>query len=400
MKLGLFYELQMPRPWAEGAEQRLLEQSLEQVTIADRLGYDSAWAVEHHFLEEYAHSSAPEVFLAAASQRTQTIRLGHGIVLLPPPYNHPARVAERIAMLDLVSKGRVEFGTGESSSEVELGGFRVARAQKREMWQEALGAVCRMFVEEPFLGHTGTHFEMPVRNVVPKPVQKPHPPLWVACSQRETIKLAARLGIGALSFAFVTPEEARQWVDDYYGILERECVPIGHAVNPNIAIVLPMMCAATERQAHQAGDQGFNFFAYALGHYYVFGHHVPGATNIYEEFQANAGASAFSLSPRAGCVGTPASIRESLRAYEEAGVDQVIFVGQAGNNRHEDICESIELFGREVLPEVKEREARRAADKAARLAPSIAAALARKPSPQNAGGAKRVVIKAGSAGLF
>src|ERR671930_180310 len=123
MQFGIFYEHQLPRPWTAGAEQQLFQEALEQVELADRLGIDYAWEVEHHFLEEYSHSSAPEVFLAAASQRTRRIRLGHGIVLMPPAYNHPARVAERIATLDLISRGRVDFGTGESSSETELGGF-------------------------------------------------------------------------------------------------------------------------------------------------------------------------------------------------------------------------------------------------------------------------------------
>ena len=134
MRFGIFYEHQLPRPWSDGAEHRLFQEALDQVELADRLGIDYAWEVEHHFLEEYSHSSAPEVFLAACSQRTKQIRLGHGIVLMPPGYNHPARVAERIATLDLVSNGRVDFGTGESSSLAELGGFGVpGRAQARHV---------------------------------------------------------------------------------------------------------------------------------------------------------------------------------------------------------------------------------------------------------------------------
>src|SRR3989454_11753716 len=133
MRFGLFYEHQLPRPWEEGAEERLYSDALEQVELADRVGMHSVWEVEHHFLEEYSHSPAPEVFLAAASQRTQRIRLGHGIVQLPPAFNHPARVAERIAMLDLVSNGRADFGTGESSSEAELGGFMIDPMEKRAM---------------------------------------------------------------------------------------------------------------------------------------------------------------------------------------------------------------------------------------------------------------------------
>src|SRR5262252_3088142 len=164
MKFGGFYEHQLPRPWTTESEHKLLKNALDQVELADRLGLDYAWATEHHFLEEYAHSSAPEVFLAACSQRTKQIRLGHGVTLLPMPYNHPARVAERIATLDLVSDGRVEFGTGESSSEVELGGFGIARETKREQWEETLDAVASMFVETPFAGYEGRYLKMPPRN--------------------------------------------------------------------------------------------------------------------------------------------------------------------------------------------------------------------------------------------
>jgi len=195
MRFGIFYEHQLPRPWEEGAEARLIGDALEQVELADRVGFDHVWEVEHHFLEEYSHSSAPEVFLAACSQRTQRIRLGFGIQPLPPGYQHPARVAEKAAMLDLVSGGRCELGTGETSSGAELGGFGVERATKREQWEEALDVLTRMFVEEPFAGWDGRFLTMPQRNVVPKPVQRPHPPLWVACSRRETIRLAAEKGI-------------------------------------------------------------------------------------------------------------------------------------------------------------------------------------------------------------
>src|SRR5437763_10131590 len=136
MRFGIFYEHQLPRPWLQASEAQLYREALEQVELADRLGFDYVWEVEHHFLEEYSHSSAPEVFLAAASQRTTNIRLGHGIIQTAPGYNHPARTAERVAMLDLVSGGRVEFGSGESSSEAEMGGFGIDQATKREQWLE------------------------------------------------------------------------------------------------------------------------------------------------------------------------------------------------------------------------------------------------------------------------
>jgi alkanesulfonate monooxygenase SsuD/methylene tetrahydromethanopterin reductase-like flavin-dependent oxidoreductase (luciferase family) len=398
MRFGIFYEHQLPRPWAEGDEHRLLKDALEQVELADRLGIDYVWEVEHHFLEEYSHSSAPEVFLAAASQRTSRIRLGHGIVQLPQEFNHTARVAERIATLDLLSDGRVEFGTGESSSEAELGGFNIDRATKRDQWEEALDAVTRMLVEVPFAGYDGTYLKMPPRNVVPKPLQKPHPPLWVACSRRETIHLAATKGIGALSFSFIEPDRAREWVDDYYATLaSTDCVPAGFAVNPNMACVLPFMCHEEEETAIERGLDGGHFFGYSLAHYYVFGNHLPGRTNVWDEFQERRHLFGFDRNVAAqtgqvlgaqlmeeglgslrGAIGTPGQIRELIRGYQAAGVDQLIFVSQSGRNRHEHICESLELFARDILPEFAETADQMDKAKQERLAPAVEAALARR----------------------
>jgi alkanesulfonate monooxygenase SsuD/methylene tetrahydromethanopterin reductase-like flavin-dependent oxidoreductase (luciferase family) len=399
MRFGLFYEHQLPRPWEQDAEERLFANALEQVELADRVGIDYVWEVEHHFLEEYAHSSAPEVFLAAASQRTSRIRLGHGIVQLPPPVNHPARVAERIATLDLISGGRVEFGTGESSSQAELGGFGVDRELKRAMWEEALDAVTRMFVEEPFAGYHGRFVDVPPRNVIPKPKQKPHPPLWVACSRRETILLAARKGMGALSFSFIEPEQAKEWADQYYELITSdECVPAGFAVNPNLAVVVPFMCHQDEETAIARGIDGAHFFGYSLAHDYVFGDLRPGRTSVWDEFQANRERQGFSrdviqpgeeqlgvnilqqgLGSLRGAVGTPAQVLDLMQRYEAAGVDQVILVAQAGPNRHEDVCEAIELFAKEVLPEFAGRAEEQEAAKRERLAEATERALARRP---------------------
>ena len=403
MRFGIFYEHQLPRPWSEDSEAVLIRDALEQCALADTLGIDYVWEVEHHFLEEYSHSSAPEVFLGAVSQRTERIRLGHGIVQTPPPFNHPARVAERIAMLDLVSGGRAEFGSGESSSEAELGGFQIDPGEKRAMWEEGLRVALRCLTETPFTGYAGEHVTMPPRNVVPKPVQKPHPPVWVACSRRETIHLAAQHGIGALAFAFINPEEARHWMTDYYDTLASECVPIGDAVNPNVACVTTFMCNEDEGEAMRRGLEGANFFGYSLAHYYVFGKHRPGTTDVWAEYEATRAQRGYA--PEAveaasnagdrlgaqivqqegffglrGAVGTPDQIRDYLERYEQAGVDQVIFCSQSGKNRHEDIMESLELFGREVLPAFMDRDEQQQLEKAKRVEPAIAAALARKPA--------------------
>ena len=408
MRFGIFYEHQLPRPWAPGAEHQLLTDALEQVELADRVGFDYVWEVEHHFLEEYSHSSAPEVFLAAASQRTKRIRLGHGIVQAPPAVNHPARIAERVATLDLVSDGRVEFGTGESSSAAELGGFGVPREAKRAMWEETLDAVTRMFTEEPFAGYDGEFLRMPPRNVVPKPLQQPHPPLWVACSRRETIHLAARSGIGALSFSFVEPEDAAHWVTEYYDLIaSEECVPRGLAVNPNVAVVLPMMLHPDEATAIDRGIDGAHFFGYALGHYYG-GSSAPGRRDrSLAELPGQPRGAGLRPGDRLGhrrAAGRPPAgggarfaarrdrdarrrSSELMARYEAAGVDQVMFVLQAGRNRHEHICESIELFAREVLPRFAEGRDAAEAAKADRLAAAVDKALARRAGPRYPAGA-------------
>src|SRR3954464_2640545 len=387
MKFGVFYEHQLPRPWTVTSEYDLLAQSLDQFQFADPLGYDYVWEVEHHFMEEYSHSSAPEVFLGAASQRTKNIRLGHGIVNIMPAVNHPARVAERIATLDLISGGRVEFGTGESSSAAELGGFLIRRERKREMWEDSMAAIAHMLVEEPFAGWDSDHLRMPPRNVVPKPAQKPHPPLWVACSRRETIHFAAQNGIGALSFSFVEPEDAGKWVREYHEILASDqCRPVGFAINPSVCVVLPMMCHTDEGTAIERGIDGAHSFGYTLAHYYGITPHEPGRTNIYEELLQRRKEAGFAreivtaesaplgvrimqqgLGSLRGAIGTPEQIADLVRRYEAGGVDQLGFVMQAGNNRHEHICEALELFGKEVIPQFAEGREEREREKAERL---------------------------------
>lgn len=375
MKFGLFYEHQIPRPWQEGTEHKLFQDALQQVELADKLGFDYIWEVEHHFLEEYSHSSAPEVFLAACSQRTKQIRLGHGIVLMPPAYNHPARVAERIATLDLVSNGRVEWGTGESASHMELGGFNVDPKHKREMWEECTRETAKMMIQSPYAGYDGKYFSMPPRNVIPKPLQTPHPPPWIACSSRHSLRFAARYGLGALTFAFVDAAEAKFWVEEYYEIFEKECQPLTQRVNPNIAMVSGFSCHENEETALARGLEGFRFFRFALAHYYYNGSQKPGETDIWKLYKQSKQDPA---EARAG-IGTPEQVREHLEIMENAGVDQVVFIQQAGMNRHEDICEALELFADKVLPDFKARDIEQSNLKNERLADTIHAADDRKP---------------------
>ncbi|MEO8557788.1 MAG: LLM class flavin-dependent oxidoreductase [Rhodospirillales bacterium] len=381
MKFGVFYELQLPRPWAEGAEHRLFQDALSQIELADRLGIDHAWAVEHHFLEEYSHCSAPEVFLAAAAGRTKNIRLGHGIRQVIANYNHPARTAEVVASLDLVSNGRVDFGIGEGATRLELGGFNIPAREKRAMSLEAAEQIANMMVMEPYPGYQGKSFSMPARNVLPKPLQKPHPPMWMACTNRDTIKIAASLGLGALAFSFLDQEEAKKWAEIYYGIIKsEECVPLGHRVNANIAMVSAFSIHPDRQEAIRRGQEGFEFFGYAINAL-VAQDVRPGRSQLFKDFQAKRAAGAIQLGRdlnSAPGIGTAAELAQHIRQFEAVGVDQIIFLQQAGNNSHADICASLELFGKDVLPEFAAKRAANEARKQAELAPYIAAALKRK----------------------
>lgn len=353
MKFGIFYELQLPRPWNADSEWLLYNNALSQLELADRLGYDYAWEVEHHFLEEYSHSSAPEVFLGAASQRTKNIRLGHGILQLTT--NHPAKVVERVNVLDLVSNGRVEFGMGESASATELEPFNVTFENKREVWEDAVRCLTPMF-KDGGAQYQGPHFNFPLRNVLPKSRQKPHPPLWMACSQLETIAYAGSRGLGALGFQFVSADAAHAWVHAYYNNFTKNLDRLAdYRVNPNIALVSMFMCSPTDEEA-QAKADGATFFQFCLRFYGQKQDRQrppPGALNMWDEYNkwkaANPEAAHKALS--SGLIGSPETIRRKLRKFESSHIDQVILLNQAGRNTHDDICASLELFAKEVMPE-------------------------------------------------
>jgi len=404
MRFGVFYELQLPKPWDAQSEQRVVHEALSQVELADRLGFDYAWCVEHHFLEEYSHCSAPEVFLAAAAARTKKIRLGHGIRQVIPNYNHPARTAEGLGMLDIVSNGRLDFGIGEGATRLELGGFHIAAKEKRALALEAAREIADMMVMEPYPGFEGTSFSMPCRNVIPKPLQKPHPPMWMACTNRDTIRVAARNGLGALAFAFVDPDEARTWSGIYYDTIRSDdCVPVGHSVNANLAMVSAFSVHHDRAEAIRRGQEGFDFFFYAINAL-VAADATPGRSQLWKSFEKSRGnrtarqiASAIDPDYRGAGIGTPDDMRAHLHDFEEAGVDQVIFLQQAGRNRHGDICASLELFAGQVLGEFAGKAAAREARKHEELAPYIERALARRQHRAPVADADIPVVKASRA---
>ena len=348
MKFGVFYELQLPRPWTETSEAQLFSDALDQFELADRLGYDHAWVVEHHFLEEYSHSSAPEVFLGAASQRTKRIRLGHGVIQLTT--NQPQRVAEKVSTLDILSKGRVEMGFGEAAGPAELHPFGVRVRDKRDRWEEAVRAIMPMFSKDNWEFH-GQYYDFPARNVIPKSVQKPHPPVWVACSNIQTIASAGEWGMGALGFSFVSPDAARAWVHRYYNNFLHRPNRLGdYQANPNIAIVNGFMCAPTDKEAEDLAA-GWTFFNFALGYYGRKGVDAPGKSDLWGEYQAWRQTDKAQTALRNGLIGSPDTIRKRLRMFADAHVDQIILLNQAGKTSHAAICDSLDLFAREVMPE-------------------------------------------------
>jgi alkanesulfonate monooxygenase SsuD/methylene tetrahydromethanopterin reductase-like flavin-dependent oxidoreductase (luciferase family) len=361
MKFGLIYELQMLKPWSDTSESDTYWQAIEQIVVAEEAGFDYVWAVEHHFLTEYSHCSAPEVFLAAVAQHTERIRIGHGVVLLPPPFNHPARVAERVAALDIVSKGRVEFGTGRSITEAELGGFGIDPSESRPMWEEALHEIPKMWTEEVYPGHQGTYFSMPPRQVIPKPVQKPHPPIWMACTQPESFAIAGRKGIGVLAFGIGGPGAVQESVSVYRKEVACPAEQVGRFKNDQVAAATLLYCSEDRDEADRYGMEAALWFWQKTAELFTpwRGRKVSGY-EYYTDFTSErnivsdiASVTSSEARQRAMCIGTPERVLSGIKAYEEAGIDQVIGLVQVGRIPHEKILASIQLMGKEVIPEFR-----------------------------------------------
>jgi alkanesulfonate monooxygenase SsuD/methylene tetrahydromethanopterin reductase-like flavin-dependent oxidoreductase (luciferase family) len=207
----------------------------------------------------------------------------------------------------------------------------------------------------------GTHFDFPLRNVVPKPLQKPHPPLWVACSQLDTIEMAGRRGLGALAFQFLSADAAHAWVHAYYNAFTKRLDKLAdYVTNPNIALTSYFMCAETDEEARRRAD-GIPFFQFALRFYGLSPNRKrpePGTVNLWDEYEKwkreNPDGLARALS--GGLIGSPETLRRRLRRFETSHIDQIILLNQAGKNTHEHICEGLELFAREVMPEFHAHE--------------------------------------------
>ncbi len=377
MRISLIYELQMAKPWHDLSEYNTYWQAISQIELAEEMGFHAVWCVEHHFLTEYSHSSAPDVFFGAISQRTQRIRLGHGVVLLPHRYNHPVRVAERAAVLDILSNGRVELGTGRSITEQELGGFMIDPDETIGQWEEAVRAIPQMWIKDK-VSFDGKYLKMPERSVLPKPVQKPHPPLWHAATQPSSFERAGRLGLGLLSFGFLAPGMLEAQLKIYRDAAESCTNPAGAFVNNQVASSAMACCAETRAKAYEVAAPNMKFWEWGQQLY------IPKNAKSYQFYSnitdallssrgekkddskpltaAPIAPSAFDIdsASKSGTVicGNPDDCIKGIEKYPAAGIDELMLLVQVGRMPHAAIMDTIKFIGRYAIPYFKNAEPR------------------------------------------
>jgi len=355
VKFGIFHELATPRPFTRENEAKVIRNALEQVRVADEVGFDTVWAVEHHFLEGYSHSSAPEVFLTACAAQTEKIRIGHGAVVCVREMNHPIRVAERAAMLDIISNGRLEFGTARSSTWTELGGFEADPDRTKQDWDEYVRAIPGMWTQERF-SWKGNCFSMPERAVLPKPLQQPHPPMWVTVTSPGTELDAADRGLGCLGVSTGSVADQEKRTNEYHRRIQL-CDPIG-AVNDQVATLNFMHCHEDLEVAAKRGMSFLGMFGLLNSHllftreaYATTGYQSLGGLAAPASSKSGGNPGAAYGVPEGVCIGDPKAIIEAIKRWESVGVDQVNFLVNACELLpQEQVLDSLRLFAREVIP--------------------------------------------------
>jgi alkanesulfonate monooxygenase SsuD/methylene tetrahydromethanopterin reductase-like flavin-dependent oxidoreductase (luciferase family) len=350
MEFGIFSQMHVPNDDTEHAR---FARELEASIAVDAAGFKYNWAPEHHFLKTYSHQPAPEIYLSWVAAQTKKIHVGFAIVNLTAPVNHPARTAERIATMDHLSEGRVEVGTGRGSSTAEWAGFAIpTAAETKPMWRESIEQLPRMWRDEPY-EFEGKYFRMPKRDVLPKPFSKPHPPLWVACSSPQTFIEAGELGLGALCFTFGTPAQIAEHVRNYKEAVKRCTKPIGGFVNDNIAVTTNMFCLPDGDKARHLYSKArveeftevFFYWLDSIPRPAGFPKEGPIRMPPVTTQDLKAG-----LAGGGRQVGSPEEITEVIKLYEAIGVDQLIYAPLTFVMDQKYVLESIETFGRQVLP--------------------------------------------------
>ncbi|HVN85935.1 MAG TPA: LLM class flavin-dependent oxidoreductase [Candidatus Binatia bacterium] len=359
LEFGLFYEIPVAAPWHERSEYDAYHHVIKQAVRGDELGFSHFWTVEHHFLSEFSHCSSPEVLYGAVAAKTKRIKIGHGVRLLPFPYNHPIRVAEMAGALDIICDGRLEFGTGRSATRQELEGFGIDPDHTRSMWEEALRLVVGAWTTDEF-SFDGKHFKVPPRRVHPKPIQKPHPPLWMASTSPESHELCGHNGLGLLSFTIgVPPEELAGRIELYRkGLAHAQ--PVGRFVNSRAATFTMVHCADTDDEARQNAAESVVWYLRRSVQL------IGELATWQEEKQREFGTYQYSKMLRdldtsfldydtldamgAVIVGTPERCIERVKRYRDAGCDQLLCLMQPYNIPPDKVMRSIELFGQHVIP--------------------------------------------------
>jgi len=354
MKFGLFYELSVPRPWTRESDRTVYANAIEQVQLADELGFDQVWAVEHHFLEEYSHCPAPELFLTACAMVTKKIRVGHGIVICVPEFNHPIKIAERTAVLDILSGGRLDVGTGRSATWTELGGFRANPDTTKKSWDEFVRCLPKMWTQETF-AYEGEFWSMPERTIVPKVYQRPHPPLWVAVTSPGTELDAADRGLGSLGLTFGQFAEQERRIAEYRRRI-RICEPVGAFVNDQVSTVNFLYCHEDDAVGRSTGRRMADTFNYLASQLISAREAFP--SRSYQSLgllpQLRRQATGPDASEQAGeglAFGGPQRILNALKRWEAVGVDRVNFLMNAIEVIPQaDVLASLRLFAKEVMP--------------------------------------------------
>src|SRR5712692_8690629 len=372
----MIFEAQMTDPSTTN-ERGVLQGCVEQAVYAEEMGFDRVWAVEHHALRWYAHMSAPEVFLAWVAARTSRIRLGHGVVCMPFNYNHPIRVAERAAMLDVLSGGRLDLGAGRGATLQEMSAFGVDPHTTYEELEESLNMIGHMWERDQFEWH-GERLEVSPHPIIPRPVQEPHPPLYLACTKRDTVTLAAELGIGALVLGFSGADEIALMRNIYDETREARTGErfVSTVVNDHFSALCPAIVLDDRAEALRIGTRGQRFFAEAIAHWYGGG--PPPSEDPHDDTDEVKHAMAedadrvvamlheakIPVQPAATGIFNPEhayGTADDAIAYVErlrdAGADEVMFLIQMGTVPQDACLTTIRNLGEHVLPHFRAREA-------------------------------------------
>jgi alkanesulfonate monooxygenase SsuD/methylene tetrahydromethanopterin reductase-like flavin-dependent oxidoreductase (luciferase family) len=357
MEFGIFNSLYTPYQAVNGrdggvVEHERLMNEVEWTVAADKAGFKYLWATEHHFLTQYSHLSANEVFMPYVAAKTENIHIGSGIINVTPPVNHPARIAERVAMIDHLSGGRFEFGMGRGSSSTEQKGFGITDPElTKEMVDETMPQFKYMW-REGLYSYDGKFFKMPPRNVLPKPYSDPHPPMWVAAGNPSTFEKAARMGIGVLCFTTGSPEALAPLIEVYKKTIEK-AEPIGEYVNNNVMVTSQMLCLEDGQKARDIACNMTSGYQNSLVFHYLDTFPKPAGVPDYPNLIPEPTPTDLEQAIGAGlvCVGTPEEVSRAVKGYADVGADQLTF-GQLSTTMPIDIAvEAVETFGKYVLPE-------------------------------------------------